>query len=219
MKSPRSPEFRGFFCAFSAGMCFGDRGRCPNDALNVVSGGIRFFWSRLVQHHFSIKILRPWPVGFRSGACFFGGASELEPGGDPGQAGGILFHIVELRDLRGGVPQQVGHLPGGEGPEAAVRLLHPVDQVGGEGVAQGVEAPPLQPSRCQDAVVPFPEVYRPGVVAVFLIEVGGDVGGDFLLDLRLGAAAEGFSFLFSLLYFPSLESGLRRPKVIFLCIA
>ena len=47
-----------------------------------------------------------------------------------------------------------------------------------------------------------------------LIEVR-DVGGDLLLDLRLGAAAEGFAFLFSRLYFLSLESGPRRSKVIF----
>ena len=68
--------------------------------------------------------------------------------------------------------QEVGHLPGGEGPEATVWLLHPVDQVGGEGMAQGVEAPPLQPSRCQDAVVSFPEVYRPGIVSVFIRDKG-----------------------------------------------
>ena len=71
MKSPRSPEFRGFFCAFPAGMCFADRGRCPNDALNVVSGGIRFLWFRLLQHHFSINEFLPGPAFCRPGEIIF----------------------------------------------------------------------------------------------------------------------------------------------------
>lgn len=153
-------------------MCFGDRGRCPNDALNVVSGGICFPWFRLVQHHFSIKESLPRLAVCRPGEFGFFRDSQLEPSGDADQSAGVLLYIVELSDLRGGVPQQVGHLPGGEGFEAAVRLLHPVDQVGGEGVAQGMEAPPLQASRCQDTVVPFPEVYRTGVATVLVGDEG-----------------------------------------------
>lgn len=36
--------------------------------------------------------------------------------------------------------EKVGHLPGGEGLNAAVPLFYPVEQSGGEGVAEGVEA-------------------------------------------------------------------------------
>ena len=61
-KNPRSPEFRGFFCTFPVGLCFEDRVWFSNDALNVVSGGIRFPWFRLVQHHFSIKKILPGPA-------------------------------------------------------------------------------------------------------------------------------------------------------------
>ena len=68
--------------------------------------------------------------------------------------------------------QQVGHLSGGEGSEAAVRLLHPVDQVGGEGVAEGVEASARQPGGGQDAVISFAEVHRPDVISVFIWDEG-----------------------------------------------
>ena len=108
--------------------------------------------------------------------------SQLEPGGDADQSAGVLLHVVELGDLRSRVPQQVGHLPGGEGPETAVRLFHPVDQVGGEGVAQGVEASALQASRCQDAVIPLPEVHWPGVAAVLV----GDEGDVYKRQTCLG---------------------------------
>lgn len=63
--------------------------------------------------------------------------SEFESGGDPSQACGVLFHIVEFRDFRGGMTEEVGDLP--EGEDRSVLLLHAVDQVGGEGVAEGVD--------------------------------------------------------------------------------
>ena len=74
-------------------------------------------------------------------------ASEIESRRNPCQAGGILFHIVEFCDLRGGVAQKVSYLPGREGADGSIRLFDAVDQIGGEGVAEGVEAPPLQASR------------------------------------------------------------------------
>ena len=79
MKSPRSPEFRGFFCTFSAGLCFADRGRCPKDAMNVVSGGIRFSWFRLVQHHFSIKEILPRLAVCRLGEIIFSECYSSNP--------------------------------------------------------------------------------------------------------------------------------------------
>ena len=78
---------------------------------------------------------------------FFWGASEIESCRDPCQAGGILFHVVEFCDLRRGVAQEVGHLPGREGADGSIRLFDAVDQIGGEGVAEGMEVPvaPVQP--------------------------------------------------------------------------
>lgn len=59
--------------------------------------------------------------------------------------------------------QEIRHLPGRQGFEAAVRLLHAVHQVGGEGVPEGVQALLFDPRRLQDAVVPFPEIQRAGI--------------------------------------------------------
>ena len=47
-------------------------------------------------------------------------------------SGGVLFHIVELRDLRGGLSKEDGHLPGGKGAERPIRLFDAVNQIGGE---------------------------------------------------------------------------------------
>ena len=66
--------------------------------------------------------------------------SEFKSHCDPRQPGGVLFDIVQLRDLGGRVAQKVGHLTGREGSDAAVRLFYSVDQRGGEGVTEGVES-------------------------------------------------------------------------------
>ena len=71
-------------------------------------------------------------------------ASESESCQDPCQAGGILFHVVEFCDLRGRAAEEVGHLSGREGAERSIRLFDSVDQIGGEGVSEGME-PPLFP--------------------------------------------------------------------------
>ena len=57
--------------------------------------------------------------------------------------------------------EEVGHLPGRERADGSIRLFDSVDQIGGEGVSEGMESPLLQSSRLQNAVVSFPEVYRP----------------------------------------------------------
>ena len=75
--------------------------------------------------------------------AFWEGASEIESCRDPCQAGGILFHVVEFCDLRGGVAEEVGHLPGREGADRSARLFNSVDQIGGEGAAEGMEPPLL----------------------------------------------------------------------------
>ena len=98
--------------------------------------------------------------------------SQLESVGDPVQSGGILLHVVQLRDLRGGVAQQVRHLPGRQGLEAAVRLFHAVYQVGGKGVPEGVQALLFDPRRLEDAVVPLPKVQRAGVLPVLIGDEG-----------------------------------------------
>ena len=77
-KSPK-PRVSGLFCTFSAGMCFADRGRRPNDALNVVSGGIRSPWFRLVQHHFSIKEGLPGSAKRRPGEFGFSAIHSSNP--------------------------------------------------------------------------------------------------------------------------------------------
>ena len=59
--------------------------------------------------------------------------------------------------------QEIRQLPGRQGFEAAVRLLHAVHQVGGEGVPEGVQALLFDPRRLRDAVVPFPEIQRAGI--------------------------------------------------------
>ena len=64
--------------------------------------------------------------------------------------------------------EEVGHLSGREGADRSIRLFDAVDQIGGEGVAEGMKSPLLQPSRFQDAVISFPEVYRPGIASVFI---------------------------------------------------
>ena len=64
--------------------------------------------------------------------------------------------------------EEVGHLPGREGADRSARLFNSVDQIGGEGMAEGMESPLFQAIRSQDAVVSFPEVYRPGITSVFI---------------------------------------------------
>ena len=68
--------------------------------------------------------------------------------------------------------QKIGHLTGREGFDAAVWLLYSIDQCGGEGVAEGVKAFPIQSRRLQDAVIPFAEVHRAGVVALLIGDQG-----------------------------------------------
>ena len=65
-------------------------------------------------------------------------ASESESCQDPCQAGGILFHVVEFCDLRGRAAEEVSDLPG-----ESTRLSDAVDQIGGEGAAEGMEPPLL----------------------------------------------------------------------------
>ena len=95
-------------------------------------------------------------------------ASEIESCRDSCQAGGILFHVVEFCDLRGGVAEEVGHLLGREGADGSIRLFDAVDQIGGEGMSEGMGSPLLQSSRLEDAVVPLPEIDWPGVVTVLI---------------------------------------------------
>ena len=64
--------------------------------------------------------------------------------------------------------EEVGHLPGREGADGSIRLFDSVDQIGGEGMAEGMESPLFQSGRLEDAVVSFPEVYRPGITSVFI---------------------------------------------------
>ena len=64
--------------------------------------------------------------------------------------------------------EEIGHLPGRERADGSIRLFDSVDQIGGEGVSEGMESPLLQSSRLQNAVVSFPEVYRPGITSVFI---------------------------------------------------
>ena len=116
----------------------------------MVSGAIRSPCFRPLQPHFSITIfalLAGTQSARRAVFVFWQCALEIEPGGDPGQPGGVLLHVVELRDLRRGVAQQVSHLPGREGADRAIRLFDSVDQIGGEGVPEGMEASLLQPCR------------------------------------------------------------------------
>lgn len=64
--------------------------------------------------------------------------------------------------------EEVGHLPGRERADGSIRLFDSVDQIGGEGVSEGMESPLLQSSRLQNAVVSLSEVYRPGIGSVFI---------------------------------------------------
>ena len=64
--------------------------------------------------------------------------------------------------------EEVGHLPGREGADRSARLFNSVDQIGGEGMAEGMESPLFQAGRFQDAVVSFPEFHRPSVASVFI---------------------------------------------------
>ena len=68
--------------------------------------------------------------------------------------------------------EEVGHLPGREGADGSIRLFDSVDQIGGEGMAEGMESPLFQSGRLEDAVVSFPEVYRPGITSVFIRNEG-----------------------------------------------
>ena len=71
--------------------------------------------------------------------CFmwrnFCAGSKFKSCCNPRQSGGVRLDVVQLRDFRGGVPQEIGYLTGREGFDAAVRLLYSVDQRGGESVS------------------------------------------------------------------------------------
>ena len=71
--------------------------------------------------------------------------------------------------------QKIGHLTGREGSDAAIWLFYSIDQCGGEGVTEGVEALPLQLCCRQNAVIPLAKVHRPGVIALLI----GDQGAVF----------------------------------------
>ena len=81
--------------------------------------------------------------------------SEFKPYGDPGQPGGVLFHVVQLGDLAGGVTKQIGNLTRGEGLNGPICLLQPIDQGGGEGVSQAVESLSLNSCGLKDSVLKF----------------------------------------------------------------
>ena len=98
--------------------------------------------------------------------------SQLESVGDPVQSGGVLLHIVQFRDLRGGVTQEVHHLPGRQGAEAPGLLPDAVHQAGGKGMPEGMQTPLLQPRRSQDTVIPLAEVQRISVAAVLVRDQG-----------------------------------------------
>ena len=68
--------------------------------------------------------------------------------------------------------EEVGHLSGREGADGSIRLFDSVDQIGGEGVSEGMEPPLFQASRFQDAVVSLSKVYRPGITSVFIRNEG-----------------------------------------------
>ena len=69
--------------------------------------------------------------------------------------------------------EEVGHLPGRERSDGSIRLFDSVDQIGGEGVSEGMEPPLFQASRFQDAVVSLSKVYRPGITSVFIRDERG----------------------------------------------
>ena len=68
--------------------------------------------------------------------------------------------------------QEVRYLPGRQGLETAVWLLHAVHKVGGESVPEGVQALLFDPRRLEDAVVPLPKVQRAGVLPVLIGDEG-----------------------------------------------
>ena len=117
------------------------------------------------------KFCAPDQLSAGQGSSFLR-ASGIESCRDSCQAGGILFHVVEFCDLRGGVAEEVCHLSGREGADRSIRLFDSVDQIGGEGMAEGMESPLFQSGRLEDAVVSFPEVYRPGITSVFIRNEG-----------------------------------------------
>ena len=119
------------------------------------------------------KFCAPGRLVSGQGRVFGGCVSEIEPSGNPGQPGRVLFHVVEFCDFRGGVAEKVGHLSGREGADGSIRLFDSVDQIGGEGVSEGMEPPLFQASRFQDAVVSLSKVYRPGITSVFIRDERG----------------------------------------------
>ena len=68
--------------------------------------------------------------------------------------------------------KQICHLARRQGFDGTVRLLHTVHQIRGKGVAQGVEALPLDASCLQDPVVPFPEDHRPRIIPALVAYKG-----------------------------------------------
>ena len=51
---------------------------------------------------------------------------QLEAVCNPDQSGGILFHVIQFRDLRGGMTQEVGYLPWRQRFQAPVLLPNTV---------------------------------------------------------------------------------------------
>ena len=75
----------------------------------MVSGVIRFTVSVYYSIILTSKFSSPDQLSAGQGSSFLR-ASEIESCRDSCQAGGILFHVVEFRDLLGGVAEEVGHL-------------------------------------------------------------------------------------------------------------
>ena len=97
---------------------------------------------------------------------------ELKSGGNPRQSGGVFSHIVELGDLRGGVAEQIGDLSGRVTSDFPVRLLDPVEQIGGKGVTKGMQTFSLNPCCFQDPVESFSEIDRAGEAAMLIWDEG-----------------------------------------------
>ena len=58
--------------------------------------------------------------------------SDIEIIGDSAESGCVLFDVVHLGDLRGGVSEEVGNLSGRECLDGTVRLPDSVHQISGE---------------------------------------------------------------------------------------
>ena len=58
--------------------------------------------------------------------------SEIEACGDSCQPGGVLPHVVEFGDFRGGVAQEICYQSRRQRPDRTVRLADTVHQIRGE---------------------------------------------------------------------------------------